>query len=280
MIITSKIGVSASRGGGGGAVTPHVFVLDEYPTNSFCAYSLQKLRAAYSGNVIKVRRSSDNAEQDIGFTGNALDTSSLLTFVGVGDGFVTTFYNQTTGGAQTMSQSTANSQPKIVNSGSLITDANNGLAAIQFDGVDDHFTGASLGAPHDLDFYRVGSTTDTKFIMISGASDKFSYAIDDGSTSTAISQNWRSTDLYVNNVLKSVSTRDDLHTAISIGTPTVVNHYNTNPNRWFVTVKIGRYWLANWEYDGLIQEFIFYNADNTDADRSAITTILMDKYVP
>ena len=280
MIIGNGIGIPFNRGGGGGGVTPHVFVLDEYPTNSFSAYSLQKLRADYSGNVIKVRRSSDNAEQDIGFTGNSLDIGSLLTFVGSGDGFVTTMYNQTTVSAQTMSQSTANSQPKIVNSGSLITDSDNGFAAIQFDGVDDHFTGASLGGPYDLDFYRVGSTTDTKFIMISGATDKFSYAIDDGSTTTTLSGNWRPTDLYVNNVLQAPSNRNGLHTAISIGTPTVVNHYNTNPNRWWVTVKIGRYWLANWEYDGLIQEFIFYNADNTDADRSAITTILMDKYVP
>ena len=276
------IGISTvfKNAGGSGGVAPHVFVLDEYPTNSFSAFSLQKLRSEYSGNVLRVRRSSDNAEQDIGFTDNALDTSALLTFVGSADGFVTTLYNQTAIVTQTMSQSTANSQPKIVNSGSLIIDSDNGLPAIQFDGVDDHFTGASLGGPYDIDFYRVGSTTDTKFIMISGAADKFSYAIDDGSTTTTLSGNWRPTDLYVNNVLQAPSNRNGLHTAISIGTPTVVNHFNTNPNRWWVTVKIGRYWNANWEYNGLIQEFIFYNADNTDADRAAITTILMDKYVP
>jgi hypothetical protein len=59
------------------AVTP---LLDNYP-GATVAYSLRKLRTAYSGNAIKVRRSSDNLEQDIGFVGNDLDTASLLTFV-------------------------------------------------------------------------------------------------------------------------------------------------------------------------------------------------------
>jgi hypothetical protein len=42
-----------------------------------------KLRTAYSGNCIRVRRSSDNTEQDFGFDGNGyLDTTSLSNFVG------------------------------------------------------------------------------------------------------------------------------------------------------------------------------------------------------
>jgi len=56
-------------------------LLDLYP-NAAVAYSLRKLRTAYSGNAIRVRRSSDNAEQDINFVGGDLDTQSLLDFVG------------------------------------------------------------------------------------------------------------------------------------------------------------------------------------------------------
>ncbi len=60
-------------------------LLDLYP-NASAAYSLRKLRNAYSGSAIKVRRSSDNAEQDIGFDVNGyLDTTALLSFVGVDD---------------------------------------------------------------------------------------------------------------------------------------------------------------------------------------------------
>jgi hypothetical protein len=41
-------------------------LLDIYP-NAAAAYSLRKLRNAYSGSAVRVRRSVDNAEQDFGF---------------------------------------------------------------------------------------------------------------------------------------------------------------------------------------------------------------------
>ena len=76
----------------GGGVAPASLLLDTYPATA--AYSLRKLRTSYSGSCIRVRRSSDNAEQDIGFVGNDLDTASLLSFVGANNGFVTTWYDQ------------------------------------------------------------------------------------------------------------------------------------------------------------------------------------------
>lgn len=56
-------------------------LLDSYP-NAAVAYSLRKLRSAYTGSAIRVRRSVDNVEQDFGFVNNVLDTNSLLDFVG------------------------------------------------------------------------------------------------------------------------------------------------------------------------------------------------------
>jgi hypothetical protein len=96
-------------------------LLDLYP-NASVAYSLRKLRTAYSGNCIRVRRSSDNAEQDIGFVDGNLDTASLITFCGVGNGFVTTWYDQSTNG-NNATQSTPANQAQIVSSGTVITDA-------------------------------------------------------------------------------------------------------------------------------------------------------------
>lgn len=64
----------------GGGVAPSL-LLDTY-TNAAVAYSLRKLRTAYTGSAIRVRRSVDNAEQDIGFSGNDLDTQTMLDFVG------------------------------------------------------------------------------------------------------------------------------------------------------------------------------------------------------
>jgi hypothetical protein len=97
-------------------------LLDTYP-NAAVAYSLRKLRTAYTGAAIRVRRSSDNAEQDINFVGGDLDTSSLLTFCGAGNGFITTWYDQSTN-ANNATQATATSQAQIVASGAVITDPN------------------------------------------------------------------------------------------------------------------------------------------------------------
>jgi hypothetical protein len=94
-------------------------LLDLYPSAA-AAYSVRKLRTAYAGSAIRVRRSSDNAEQDIGFSGNDLDTSALTTFVGANNGFVTTFYDQS-GNARNATQTTAANQPQIVVSGTLLT---------------------------------------------------------------------------------------------------------------------------------------------------------------
>ena len=109
-------------------------LLDLYPSAA-AAYSVRLLRSAYSGSAIRVRRSSDNTEQDIGFTalGN-LDTTALTTFCSGTNGFVTTWYDQS-GNARNATQTTAANQPQIVSSGSVIN--LNSKPAMQFDGSND-----------------------------------------------------------------------------------------------------------------------------------------------
>ena len=97
----------------------YLYLLNDYP-NAAAAYSLRKLRSAYTGSAIRVRRSSDNTEQDIGFVNNILDTLSLTSFCGSGNGFVTTWYDQS-GNARNATQSTAANQPQIVASGAVLT---------------------------------------------------------------------------------------------------------------------------------------------------------------
>lgn len=109
-------------------------VLDTY-TGAVGAYSTYRLRTAYVGNAIRVRRSSDNAEQNIGFVGNDLDTASLLSFVGANDGLVTTIYDQS-GNGYNFTQTIADYQPAIVSSGTLNT--KNGKPTIIFDGASDY----------------------------------------------------------------------------------------------------------------------------------------------
>jgi hypothetical protein len=69
-------------------------LLDRFAEGMAAAYSLSQLFTTYTGYAIRVRRSSDNAEADIGFDGTDLDTASLTSFCSGTDGFVTTWYDQ------------------------------------------------------------------------------------------------------------------------------------------------------------------------------------------
>tara|TARA_R100000654_G_scaffold2251_5_gene8311 strand:- start:39063 stop:39911 length:849 start_codon:yes stop_codon:yes gene_type:complete len=99
-------------------------LLDLYP-NAALAYSLRKLSSLFSGNPIRVRRSNDNAEQDIPFNNEDLDTANLLAFVGSNDGYITTWYDQS-GNGNNAAVTSAVWQAKIVSSGVVETDDVNG----------------------------------------------------------------------------------------------------------------------------------------------------------
>ena len=100
--------------------------LDIY-TDAAAAYSLRKLRTAYTGNCIRVRRSNDNTELDIGFDASGVvDTNAIRNFAGDNRADVVTWYDQS-GNARNMSQSTAANQPTIKNdttAGNLIVTRN------------------------------------------------------------------------------------------------------------------------------------------------------------
>jgi uncharacterized protein YjdB len=82
-------------------------------------YSLRKLLGQYSGNAVRVRRSSDNTEANIGFTAAGdFDEAALKTFAGSGNAFVTIWYDQS-GSAKNMVQTNTGYQPQILFSGNL-----------------------------------------------------------------------------------------------------------------------------------------------------------------
>ena len=141
-------------------------LLDTY-TGAAVAYSAaRRLATAYTGSLIRVRRSSDNAEQDIGYDGsNVLDESALTTFVGANNGFVTTWYDQS-GNALNVNQSTAANQPQIVSSGSVLKD--NSKPKIQFDGTNDFFNGG--------DILKAGSGSLCSFVVGQSADNGTFYA--------------------------------------------------------------------------------------------------------
>jgi len=99
--------------------------------NIAAAYGMRRLRSAYTGSLLRLRRSSDNTEQDFGYTSSGdLDTAAIATFVGGGSGFVTTWYDQS-GNGKDATQSTAANQPQY------IANVKNGHPIARGDGTND-----------------------------------------------------------------------------------------------------------------------------------------------
>jgi len=83
------------------------------------AYSFRKLRSAYAGPAIRIRRASDNLETDIaflgftGFTGAPIDTAAAVAHCNATTCFVRTFYDQS-GNSRHLVQATPATQPGLV----------------------------------------------------------------------------------------------------------------------------------------------------------------------
>ena len=128
-MILANHGIISSSGGS----LP--LLLDAY-SGAGAAYSLRKLNTAHTGYAIRVRRSSDNTSQDIGFVGNILDTSAITTFVGANNGYVSIWYDQS-GNSKNATQVSLANQPQIVISGTLQT--LNSKPTLYFDGSSRYF---------------------------------------------------------------------------------------------------------------------------------------------
>jgi hypothetical protein len=120
------------------AVAAASLLLDTY-TGAAAAYSLRQLRTGVT-NVVRVRRSSDNMESD--FTATQVADGTLTSWVGAGgNGFVSTWYDQS-GNGRNVTQTTTANQPQIVSSGSLVLQ--NSRPTLDFDGSNDRLINSAL----------------------------------------------------------------------------------------------------------------------------------------
>jgi PKD repeat protein len=214
-LLAGKIGA-----GGVNIKNNYIEILANYLSNLFgnpaAAYSLRKLtpNSVYSGAAIRVRRSSDNTEQDINFVSSlanaTIDTTALLTFVGAGNGFVTTIYNQN-GSGEHLTQTTASSQPRIVLSG--VVDTLNSLPSMVFDGSNNFMSGGnilSIGLGNNMQSHAVTSMNNNNAIyakaLAAGLTNRYALLADSGSTfsllhdnvSNLVAQNTSIATLYAN----------------------------------------------------------------------------------
>jgi hypothetical protein len=128
--------------------------------------SVMKLtpNAVYSGACLRVKRTSDNVEQDINFVSSSpdalLDTAALLTFAGANTCVVCRWYFQD-GSGDYLEQTTIANMPRIVNAGTL--DTRNSLPAIIFDGSNDYMEVPSSSGLNmsPTSFYAVSARAST-----------------------------------------------------------------------------------------------------------------------
>lgn len=112
---------------------------DDIP-NIVALWSFRRCLSSYTGNLLRLRRSSDDVEQDFGYISNGdLDTDAISTFLGGATGTIVTLYDQS-GNADSITQGTNGSQLLYVASGQ------NGHSIATADGVDDFIQGAFSAA--------------------------------------------------------------------------------------------------------------------------------------
>ena len=243
-------------------------LLNKYP-NAAAAYSLRLLDNTYSGNAIKVRRASDNTEQDIGFVNNELDTATLESFCSGTDGFVTTWYDQS-GNANNATQATASAQPKIVSSGTSLGYIQNA------DGV----TNYGLRSTHqytattDFSSFIVGrnylGSANERAVFGGTASASFFYGVaQSGSSSNSYSPNFSAISYYADG--SSIgTTRNDIHNATTSFTLlTTLAQINTSQ---FANLS----YVDNSFNNSRIKEYIIY--DNQTISRTGVENNIITHY--
>lgn len=259
-----------------GAPPPPEFVgpLDDQIAQLFSAYSTRRLLSSYSGPLVQVRRSSDNALADIsGDAYGELDSAALLAHCGAGSGYIRTFYDQTGNTRHGVSSANGN-QPTIVNTG-VVQEIVAGRAGALFVGDATGRKWAQSVAPGART--TLFTTCKTSRLLGNMMYDTGAWAIGIwSSTQPGNSTSFSGVnDIYVNN-LSIANDKALLAVALATGTPRLMStDADTSP---FVNTGFGVYPAgdpATEGGDGYWVDFILYAA-NVSARRAAITTALND----
>jgi len=269
-------------------------LLDDYPSAA-AAYSLRALSSAWlAGDVVEVRRSSDSTTQS--FTASQITNGDLETFCGVGDGFVSTWYDQS-GNGNDATQATTTSQPKIVSAGALVT------GGLDFDGVDDELklTGWALDIFKNVGYGQVFSvatsdetglstsrilgfstgTASSRYVLSESNATAASYRLGgrrldaDSFDSTTASVGHGNTEKLVTGFLNWADAEAYLYqNGANVGTDL---SFQTSGNTEDTSSTGGNNGIGFTGFNGRIREVIVYNTDQT-ANRVGIETNINDFY--
>lgn len=171
-VFAQNFGIIASSIQTGGAT--FAGLLDTVP-NASLFYSMRRVNSAYTGNLLRVRRSSDLTELNIGAVGDTLDVASMETFCGSNTCYVVYWYDQSGNGRDAVGRNQGTGEtnlPIIVNSGTTVK-LNNRVAIYTPDGRSFEWTDTGTdisdlitavgggGATKKGTFHMVGDVADT-----------------------------------------------------------------------------------------------------------------------
>jgi len=247
---------------------PPGLLLEDYP-GAAAAYSLRNLIDTTT-NVVRVRRSSDNTEQD--FSAAEITDGTLTTFTGANDGFVTTWYDQSGNGVDGV-QATAIQQPKIVSAGSLIVE--NSLPTLDFatNKYMRAITGVNAQPNTFIHVIRLNNNNNKNITdsYTGGRNGLFTtatgvYSLYAGSFRPGVSANTSSIEL-----IFSLFNNTSSYIAKNSSASPIGNSGTQSSD----SLSIGGVISGN--FDGVMSELIFYNLDQS-ANRTAIETNINNYY--
>ena len=228
------------------------------------AFSVRKVNESYSGSCMRVRRSTDNAEQDIGFVNGDLDTSAISTFCGANIGYVVKWYDQS-GNNNDKFNSTGGNQPIIYNNGFTLR---NGKPYISASPTQYLYLASSYSQLNNEDYtffmtYEK-SSTGTQALLVD-VNNRYSW-LDYGNSQWIINQDgitissqYLVNTLYLNNTISDADTGTEIfRNGTSIGT--------RGANRVIVNNDGGIRYLPYFAFRTatiLFSEFIWYKEDKT-----------------
>jgi hypothetical protein len=261
--------------------TLEALLLDTY-SGAAAAYSLRRLSNAYTGSAIRVRRASDNTEQDIGFVSNELDTATLESFCSGTNGFVKTWYDQS-GNGRDATQSTAANQPQIVSSGSLLL--MNSKPTVFFDGINDSFLlSTTIPAQNTYSLFSVGFVNNTATgndMIIAGNTGSYGFRFDGSATNPKITITKVGiadvVSAFITGGKQTLATFLTNDTTSSVFTDSILRATSGINSPSTVIDRIGAASPSGQPYLGNMQEIVFYTS-NQSTNRTGIETNINDFY--
>ena len=244
------------------------YLLDTY-TGATAAYSLRQLSSATT-NVVRVRRSSDNTEQN--FTANQITDGTLTSFCGAGNGFVTTWYDQS-GNNRNAIQTTLLNQPQIVINGNVFLE--NGKPAIKPVAGQNLVANISAGSQYSVfQLDKRGSITANYYIPNRGGLNNNYYWYNVyNSTLTALGSNSGNPNYYVNGNLFTGTTQGQAWN-FDTGNQRILTALNLNLSTW--TKYEFQYGIGDNNFVSF-QERILFNS-NQSLNRTGIETNINEFY--